>query len=209
MYPQPQPIPPDIQPLLTVGVVADTHIPDRVGTLHPELIPTLKAAGVGHILHAGDICVPGVLDELRQVAPVTAARGNRDILLASLPLVQNVTLEGVEIALMHGHGGLWFYLWDKWQFVFFGYKFKRYLWLLRHSSGTARVVVFGHTHRQENCWVDGKLLFNPGAAGMIYDDPFTPSIGLLRIYSGQQVEGEILPLNGYLVRGRQWVAKPK
>jgi hypothetical protein len=118
MYSQPQPIPPNIHPLLTVGVVADTHIPDRVGTLHPELIPTLKAAGVGHILHAGDICVPGVLDELSQVAPVTAARGNRDILLSSLPLVQNITLEGVEIALMHGHGGLWFYLWDKWQFVF-------------------------------------------------------------------------------------------
>jgi hypothetical protein len=44
---------------------------------------------------------------------------------------------------------------------------------------------------------------------MIYDNPFTPSIGLLRIYSGRQVQGEILPLNGYLVRNRQWVAKPK
>lgn len=204
-----QPVQPDPQPLLTVGVVADTHIPDRVGTLHPQLIPVLRAARVGHILHAGDVCVPGVLDELTQVAPVTAARGNRDILLSSLPLVETIRLAGVEIALMHGHGGLFFYLWDKWQFMFFGYNFKRYVRLLTHSSGSARVVIFGHTHRHEISWQDGKLLFNPGAAGMIYDEPFTPSVGLLHIYPQQQVRAEIVPLSGYLVRGRQWVAKPE
>lgn len=209
MNSQTHPGQPDPQPLLTVGVVADTHIPDRVGSLHPQLIPTLKTAGVDHILHAGDVCIPSVLDELFQVAPVTAARGNRDVLLSGLPLVNTINLAGVEIALMHGHGGLFFYLWDKWQFIFFGYNFKRYINLLTRTSGSARVVIFGHTHRPEILWKDGKLLFNPGAAGMIYDEPFTPSIGLLRIYPQQQVRAEIVTLSGYKVRGRQWVAKPE
>lgn len=207
--PQLQPASSDLEPLLTVGVVADTHIPDRVNALHPNLIPVLKNAGVEHILHAGDVCVAGVLDELSQVAPVTAARGNRDVLLSNLHMVETIHLAGVEIAVMHGHGGLFFYLWDKWQFMFFGYNFKRYTRLLTKTSGSARVVIYGHTHRQEIHWMDGKLLFNPGAAGMIYDEPFSPSIGLLHIYPQQQVLAEVIPLSGYQVRGRQWVAKPE
>lgn len=195
------------QPILTVGVVADTHIPDRVNSLHPQLIPALKAARVSHILHAGDISVPGVLEELRQVAPVSAARGNRDMLLTRLKMVETVTLAGVEIAVMHGHGGVFFYFWDKWQFIFFGYKLHRYVNLLVRSSGTARVVVFGHTHHTEITHKDGKLLFNPGAAGMVYNEPIHPSIGLLHIYPEQRIEAEIVPLNGYRVRSRQWVAK--
>jgi len=204
---QSQPADIDTKPLMTIGVIADTHIPDRVSTLHPQVIPALKAAGVEHILHAGDICVPSVLEELRQVAPVNAARGNRDLLMNNLHMVETVHLAGVEIAVMHGHGGFFFYFWDKWQFILFGYNIRRYLRLLTHTSGTAQVVVYGHTHHKEIIHKDGKLLFNPGPAGMVYDEPLSTSIGLLRIYPEQRVEAEIIALTGYQVRGRQWVAE--
>ena len=54
---------------ITVGVLSDTH-----GHLYPEVKAALL--GVDHIIHAGDIGSPQVLDELRAIATVTAVRGN-------------------------------------------------------------------------------------------------------------------------------------
>ena len=54
-----------------VGVISDTH-----GLLRPEAVEALR--GVAHILHAGDVGGPEVLEELRKLAPVTAVRGNVD-----------------------------------------------------------------------------------------------------------------------------------
>jgi len=54
-----------------VGVISDTH-----GLLRPEALTALRA--VDHIIHAGDVGSPEVLEELRHVAPVTAVRGNVD-----------------------------------------------------------------------------------------------------------------------------------
>ncbi|MFZ3078594.1 MAG: metallophosphoesterase family protein, partial [Bellilinea sp.] len=72
------PLPEGLSTVRRLGVVADTHIPDRVRSLHPDLLPGLSAAKVEAILHAGDICSPAVLAVLSQVAPVVAVRGNRD-----------------------------------------------------------------------------------------------------------------------------------
>jgi Predicted phosphoesterase len=105
-------------PILTVGVIADTHIPDRARELHPLIIPALLEAKVDLILHAGDISGRGVLEELGKVAPVIAVRGNRDWqFMNTLPLLQKVELANVPVVLMHGHGGYVNYLKDK--FLFF------------------------------------------------------------------------------------------
>ena len=56
---------------LRVGLLADTH-----GLLRPEALAFLR--GSDHIVHAGDICDPDVLHQLRELAPVTAVRGNCD-----------------------------------------------------------------------------------------------------------------------------------
>ena len=56
---------------MRLGILSDTH-----GLLRPEAIAALQ--GVDHILHAGDIGDPGILDQLRALAPVTAIRGNID-----------------------------------------------------------------------------------------------------------------------------------
>ncbi len=57
--------------MTTVGVLSDTH----------GLLPDAALAAVAacdHIIHAGDICDPGILCELRALAPVTAVLGNND-----------------------------------------------------------------------------------------------------------------------------------
>jgi len=57
---------------MLVGVISDTH-----GLLRPEAVAALR--GVEHILHAGDVGDIAILDALREIAPVTAIRGNVDV----------------------------------------------------------------------------------------------------------------------------------
>ena len=74
---------------MLVGVISDTH-----GLLRPEAVNALR--GAEHILHAGDVGDPAILDHLRSLAPVTAIRGNIDRLgvCAELPATEAVELDG-------------------------------------------------------------------------------------------------------------------
>ncbi len=68
-----------MEPSVTkLGVVADTHVPDKAKTLNPQVLAILRQAEVSAILHAGDISSPGVLTALGEIAPVYAVLGNRD-----------------------------------------------------------------------------------------------------------------------------------
>jgi len=195
--------------MLIVGVVADTHIPDRARELHPALCPALQAAGVQMILHAGDICSPLVLAQLGQLAPVQAVRGNRDwFFQPPLPKILQLDWEGVTIALVHGHGSLWQYSWDKVQYLLKGYQFYRYHNIVAGEAGSAQVIVFGHTHTPENRTVEGRLLLNPGYACHGVRRSVQPSFGILRIHEGA-VQGEIHPLEGWRLSATgQWVEVP-
>ena len=59
-----------------IGLVSDTHIPEVWAELPPEVTEALR--DVDLILHAGDIYVPRVLDDLERIAPVLAAEGDDD-----------------------------------------------------------------------------------------------------------------------------------
>ncbi|MFN7036305.1 MAG: metallophosphoesterase family protein [Bellilinea sp.] len=97
-----------------VGVIADTHVPDRVDGLHPDLEDILRSEKVDAILHAGDISSPAVLKQLEQIAPVFAVRGNRDWAFRNtLPWSRMLNMGGLRILLTHGQGGLGDYLVDK------------------------------------------------------------------------------------------------
>jgi predicted phosphodiesterase len=61
---------------LRLGLVADTHIPEARPQLWPQVFDAF--AGCDAILHGGDIHELWLLDQLEQVAPVFAARGNGD-----------------------------------------------------------------------------------------------------------------------------------
>ncbi len=187
--------PADTSKPLVLGVISDTHIPDRVRLLNPQVIPRLQAAGVTAILHAGDISSPKVLDQLNQVAPVFAVRGNRDwLLLSKLPLSSILKFGGIRIALTHGHGHWWNYLIDRIYFMFQGYHLERFLPRLQASFPEAQVIVFGHTHHSLNRWSNGQLLFNPGSPHCPDDKNEAPSIGFLRIDAEGRIQGEIVDL---------------
>jgi putative phosphoesterase len=181
--------------MLTLGVIADTHIPDRTRHLNPKIIPLFREAGVQAILHAGDVSVRRILEELRQVAPVYAVRGNRDwVALRDLPMSLQITFRGVKIGLVHGHGSWREYLIERVYYILNGYRLERFTPRLLDAFPEAQVIVFGHTHHPVNLWQDGKLLFNPGSPHFPADIDITPSIGFLHIHTGGDVEGEIYNL---------------
>ena len=181
--------------MLTLGVIADTHVPDRVRLLNPKVIPVLRKAGVAAILHAGDVCSPEVLRQLGDVAPVHAVQGNRDIWrLSHLPMKLSLEFEGVGIGMTHGHRGFLSYFTQKLCFAVKGYQLYHYQRRLMREFPSARVVVFGHTHRSENTWTDNVLIFNPGPASELFWGKIPPSIGLIHIQNGGKIRGEIISL---------------
>lgn len=175
----------------TIGVVSDTHVPDRTRFLHSQLIPALKEHQVNLILHAGDICVPRVLDELSNIAPVLAVRGNRDIVFGSeLPLSRELAVNGKRILLTHGHMGVTSYWLDKFQHIVLGYRMDRYMRRLKKEMGDAEVYIFGHSHRSEVIWSEEKLFFNPGSVSIGLPPLLHRSWGLLT-FSGESVTASI------------------
>jgi len=121
-----------------IGVISDTH-----GLLRPEAVAAL--AGVDHILHAGDVGDPEILDRLRRIVPVTAIRGNVDVsgICAELPATEAVELGGRLFYLVHSVHDL-----D-----------------INPSVAGVSVVVSGHSHRPEISERDGVTYLNPGSAG--------------------------------------------
>ncbi|HKZ68833.1 MAG TPA: metallophosphoesterase family protein [Anaerolineales bacterium] len=188
---------PITEPIVRLGVVADTHIPDRMKALPPRVLELL--AGVDLILHAGDICRPGVLDELRCVAPVVAVMGNRDIWYRAnhtLPMKLIIEVGQVKIGLTHGHGGLLGYIKEKLIFFTTGfYAFRRYERRARTWFDGVDAIVFGHTHYPVNRVRNGQLLFNPGSVGPDYRAKFGASLGRLTVNTAEKrIVGEILPI---------------
>lgn len=181
--------------MIVIGVIADTHIPDRARRLNPRVLEIFQANDVEVILHAGDISAPYVLEELERIAPVIAVRGNRDWLwLRQLPMKRTLVYQGVCIGLTHGHGGLRDYLRDRVYLLFHEYRHEMLIPRLLTDFPHTRVIVFGHGHVPLNTWMDGKLLFNPGSPHFPQTKRITPSLGLLHLLAGGEVKGEIIPL---------------
>ena len=126
---------------MKIGVIADTH-----GYLDPK-IPGLFA-GVGHILHAGDVGPDALLAELEAVAPVTAVLGNTDS-SARLQLTETVTLSGRKFLVQH---------------IVNPHEPREEL-RLRIARERPAVVVFGHSHRAGWLTLEGVGYLNPGYAG--------------------------------------------
>ena len=193
-------------PPLTIGIVADTHVPDRARALNPQIQDIFKENHVELILHAGDICNHEVLGSLEKVAPVKAVRGNRDWFFAPpLPMLYEMNLGGIPILLLHGHANPIHYISDKIDHTLRGYRFARYENFLGENFPQYRVYVFGHSHAAENRLVDGRLFFNPGSASVPWQKGSLPSVGVLRIYSDGSVEGKINALKGWRLMNKEWV----
>ena len=157
---------------MRLGVISDTH-----GLLRPEVFDAFE--GVDHILHAGDVGNPGILSDLKALAPVTAVYGNTDgvELRRMLPQVATLDLDGFDIVVTHG---------DQ-----LGSPTPDAL----HSEFPgAQIIVYGHTHRPLLTLVDVVVtVMNPGGAGA-RRFKLPPSVGILELEAGIPPRGRILPL---------------
>src|SRR3970040_3054863 len=61
---------------MRIALISDTHIPEARHELWPQVFDAF--AGVDATLHAGDIHDLVVIDQLHDIAPTYAARGNGD-----------------------------------------------------------------------------------------------------------------------------------
>ena len=147
-----------------VGVISDTH-----GLLRPEVKDVFR--DVGMILHGGDIGSIEVLNELREIAPVLAVRGNNDMgdWARSIPEVQTPCLGDVRIYVLHNVKEL-----DL------------------SPAAAFDVIISGHSHKPLIDKRDGVLFLNPGSAGpRRFKLPIT--VALLTI-EGAAANAQIIPL---------------
>jgi len=155
-------------------VLADTHIPRRARTLPEGLLAYLERADL--ILHAGDLIVPSVLEELSAYdSPVRAVRGNVDEPGIDLPETLQFDFGGARIAMVHDSGR----------------KEGRRKRLGKHFPD-ARVVIFGHSHIPFLEDEGGLLLLNPGSPTDKRRQP-EHTFALLHVEGGD-VRAEILTL---------------
>jgi putative phosphoesterase len=145
-----------------IGVISDTH-----GLLRTEAVEALQRSDL--ILHAGDIGPAAILDELKNIAPVKAIRGNVDIdaWARRLPATRTVMAGDLQIYLIHDVKQL-------------------------GPTPDVHAVVSGHSHKPTVVWRDGVLFLNPGSAGRRrFKLPVT--IARIRV-SGRTLEPEIVTL---------------
>ena len=141
---------------MRIGIISDTH-----GLLRPAAIDALQ--GVEHILHAGDVGDPAILEALRKVAPVTAISGNIDVggACGYLPATEVITLGGCTFYMLHDRHAL-----D-----------------LDPVAAGFSAVISGHSHKPLIEWRKGVLFMNPGSAGpRRFSLPI--SLGLVTIQDG-------------------------
>ena len=160
--------------MVHVVVVSDTHIRRGSSRRLPDAAYAhLERADL--VLHAGDIVVSDVLDELGGFAPVHAVLGNNDVELTGLlPETRLVEIEGVRVAMIHDSGPS-----------------AARAGRMKRRFPEADVVVFGHSHipwDQEG--LDGQLLFNPGSPTERRAQPHH-TLGTLDLEDGRVVDHAI------------------
>ena len=121
-----------------IGLISDTH-----GLLRPEAVAALRGSEL--IIHAGDVGRPEILDQLRDVAPVVAVRGNIDHgdWADRLPPTAVVETGAARIYVLHD------------------------IHELNPDPAAAPfdIVVSGHSHKPGRTERGGVLYLNPGSAG--------------------------------------------
>ncbi len=158
---------------MIIGVISDTHIPERAPHIPDMVLNTFKNADM--ILHAGDLTTLEVKEELESLAPTYCVQGNMDRLSGlNLPKSKVCELEGIKIGLNHGEV---YPRGDTLQLKYIAQELE------------VDVLISGHTHWAFIKEVDGILMLNPGSATI--PRLSEPSIMLLEIEKGQ-VDAQII-----------------
>jgi uncharacterized protein len=162
---------------MRVVVISDTHAPRFWKGCPLGVARHLAEADL--ILHAGDVCIAPVLDELAAFAPVRVVLGNNDgpdVAAWGAPETLEFELAGLSVAMIHDSGA----------------RAGRLARMRRRFPG-ADLVVFGHSHIPLDEVDDGLRIFNPGSPTDKRRQPYG-TLGVLRIDGGELVSAEIAAL---------------
>lgn len=147
-----------------IGIVSDTH-----GMLRDEVKEALR--GCEMILHGGDINKQAILDELNELAPVRAVRGNNDREWAEyLPKSVTVDVCGLRVFMVHNKKDI------------------------PRELPETDLVIYGHSHKYEEKAIAGMRYLNPGSCG---PRRFHQEITFAMLYigddSGFRIEKTVIP----------------
>jgi hypothetical protein len=187
---------------MRIGLLSDSHVPTVALRLPTGVAKVFK--DVDLILHAGDLTGSEVLEELEQLAPVLAVRGDQDTnSLDDLPVRRVVEAAGKRIGLIHGNRPRWQEFPGATWNMFFGQRWflapRFYVHVVRQfADDQVDCVVCGHLHRPFVGDIDGMLVVNPGSTYLnILDRRTQPgqyiSVGMLEIIDGM-LRASIVPL---------------
>jgi putative phosphoesterase len=158
-----------------IAVLSDTHAPRRWKHCPDAVARVLDGADA--ILHAGDVCTAGVLEQLGAWAPVYAVLGNNDgpdVTAWGAPETLELELGGVRLAMTHDSGPA-----------------KGRPARLRRLFPDAQLVVFGHSHIPWDETHDGQRSFNPGSPSDRRRQPHG-TVGELSLADGRILDARIL-----------------
>ena len=193
---------------MRIGLISDTHIPYDSEEIPPQVKMLFKVVDL--ILHAGDIYLSSVLDELEEIAPVLAARGDDDSNLVNGRVKEKHVLDfdGFSLWLIH----IFPYL-SLHSLQSYSYSSSRTLHSFLYGSSPAPseqeieealgeiikrenvpdILVFGDTHRASLHRVEGCLFINPGSATFPDYRHELGSVAILTISPGK-AEADIIQL---------------
>jgi putative phosphoesterase len=178
--------------VIRIGLLSDTHIPEACEHVPDRALQVLQ--GVELIMHAGDVYVNRVLDELERVAPVIAAVGNGDEGLDGHKFKLEPDLR-VSTAHVVNAG--------KWRIglahalptpdetsdqVFLNA-------MKRHFGAPVDVLVVGHSHVEGVARFGRTLVVNPGSATLPRNLVGVPgTVGIVEIAPDGELTTEIIKL---------------
>lgn len=151
---------------MRIGIISDTHIPDKAKSIPAPILEAFK--GVDMIIHAGDLINLSVLKQLKTVcSKVYAVYGNMDTYdtRKDLPEKEIIIAGTHRIGVTHGCGAPGNLI-DQTKKVF--------------KDDKVDLIIFGHSHSPTNQSKDGIIFFNPGSATDKIFAPFN-SYGIIEI----------------------------
>jgi len=157
---------------MLIGVISDTHIPDRCTKIPSAVFEVFT--DVEMILHAGDLTSTRVLDELEEIAPTKCVQGNMDRAYGiKLPKREVIEVEGIKIGLDHGE-------------IYPRGDTQQLKYIAQEMD--VEILISGHTHWAFIEELEDVILLNPGS-------PTTPRLSdpsvMLIIIEEDELKAEI------------------
>jgi predicted phosphodiesterase len=195
---------------MRIGLISDTHIPHDAEVLPTQAKEVFR--GVDLILHAGDIYLSSVLDELEEIAPVLAAKGDDDLPSVNGRVKEKHVLNFEGFSLWLTHVFPYFSLHSLQSFSYsslrslhtflysplarsasFDQELEEALKEIVEREDVPDILVFGGTHKASWHRIQGFLFINPGSATLPDYKRVLGTVAVLTIAPGK-AEADIIQL---------------